>query len=865
LNLIKRIGFTLFTSLALFAGIWAYISIKNSKRPSIEALSFLPDSCTIYLNTSSFSELNKRITSQSLVFDKLKAISEVNKLCFTLNQFDSLTQSNQVLKDELDGALIHLAVYGSSNDWLAAFNIKELGKQTDVMKEVITLFNARELDSKVYKFNLANTSTHYFYFRDGVALVSNSKSLLDKSLNSSLQKFSTSKNYLEAKATLTENNLVSVFINHQLLSQGKLSSLINAYSTNNRAFTAGAIGLEPSELKSTGVLKVDSTDVLFYFTNQQSQSPDELAEVLPENVSKFKAYGFDNYSNINNRFKASELSSEFWKYINDKALYNLKNEFYENVKNHLVQFTCNDESKFLAVQINDSIKAVEHLKFMSDSVVISDASTIYQIHKQEGLHPNMFNSVYEGAIQYGALFNSYVLYSDSLQPLSQLIHNLKNGLTAYNNLGFAAYKNQNFPDTYNYLFYTSPSVTNKPFSTLLTAQNQSDLFENFKHFSYCLINDKDGFKYRCELQHEPENKGKDQNNLWAFKMDSTSTFKPFEFVNHQSRDNEIVVQDNSNTLYLLSNKGKLLWKKKLIEKINSGITRVDAFKNGKYQLLFSSSNYIHLIDRNSDYVTGFPVKLEAECTMPLCVFDYESKLDYRLFVACKNNKIYSYTIQGKLNEGFSKVSLEKEMRLPLQYVKVGGSDYLVGIDIEGKIYTFSRKGEPRIGLKNRAIINCSAFMVDVTTNIHSTYIIYVDDKSGAINKISMSDKKEIVNLNYESEGTKVKYTLVDDNREMDLVTTLNQKFATYNLTGDVLLTKQVNEELGAADFYGDESHAMYFAPVKEKNLVLVYQSLRQKTTTIEATSMPLVSNLFGNNKKYFIVCNGRWLYCKAVN
>lgn len=855
----------MFALLAMFAGFWAYMSIKNSKRPSIDALSFLPDSCSIYLNTSSFSELNKRITSQSLVFDKLKAIPEINNLCFTLNQFDSIAQSNLILKEELDGALIHLAVYDSSYDWLAAFNIKELGKQDEVINEVAKLFNANELESKVYAFNLAHNSAYYFYFSDGVALVTNSKKLIDKSLIKSLPKFSRSKNYLEAKSTLTENNLVSVFINHELISQGKLSTLINAYSSNSKSFTAGAFNLEPSELKSTGVLKVDSADVLSYLTNQQAQSPDDLALILPENISKFKTYGFDNYNKINSRFSSTKLMHEFWLSINDKALYNLKNEFYDNVKNHLIDFTCNDESKFLAIQINDTIKASEHLKLMSDSVIASSTVSLYQIHSHQGINPTIFNTFYDGSIKYATLYHSYILFSDSLQSLNELIKTLKSGLTAYNNPGFAAYKNQNFPDTYNYLFYTSPSITNKPFSTLLTSEGQSDLFESFKHFSYCLINDKDGFKYRCELQHEAENKGKDQNNLWAFKMDSTSSFKPFEFLNHQTKDNEIVVQDNANTLYLLSNKGKLLWKKILSEKINSPVTRVDAFKNGKYQLLFSSNNYIHLIDRNGDYVTGFPVKLEAESTMPLCVFDYESKLDYRLFVACKNNKIYSYTIQGKLNEGFSKVSLEKEMRLPLQYVKVGGSDYLVGIDIEGKIYTFSRKGEPRIGLKNRAIINCSAFMVDVTTNIHSTYIIYVDDKSGAINKISMSDKKEIVNLNYESEGTKVKYTLVDDNREMDLVTTLNQKFATYNLTGDVLLTKQVNEELGAADFYGDESHAMYFAPVKEKNLVLVYQSLRQKTTTIEATSMPLVSNLFGNNKKYFIVCNGRWLYCKAVN
>src|SRR5690606_8602915 len=109
--------------------------------------------------------------------------------------------------------------------------------------------------------------------------------------------------------------------------------------------------------------------------------------------------------------------------------------------------------------------------------------------------------------------------------------------------------------------------------------------------------------------------------------------QPYGFVNHNTKENELIIQDEANILYLINAKGTILWKKQLNEKITSPIYMVDAVKNKKYQMLFSTKHHIHLIDRNGKYLNNYPAKLPAEATSPLSLLDYDNDKDYRLFIA----------------------------------------------------------------------------------------------------------------------------------------------------------------------------------------------------------------------------------------
>ncbi len=67
-------------------------------------------------------------------------------------------------------------------------------------------------------------------------------------------------------------------------------------------------------------------------------------------------------------------------------------------------------------------------------------------------------------------------------------------------------------------------------------------------------------------------------------------------------------------------------------------------------MLFSTRNYLYLVDRMGNFVERYPVKLRSPATCGVSVFDYDNTRDYRLFIACEDKKIYAYTKEGTLVE-----------------------------------------------------------------------------------------------------------------------------------------------------------------------------------------------------------------------
>ena len=71
-------------------------------------------------------------------------------------------------------------------------------------------------------------------------------------------------------------------------------------------------------------------------------------------------------------------------------------------------------------------------------------------------------------------------------------------------------------------------------------------------------------------------------------------------------------QNADNSLELLDENGKTLWKKPFPGKICGSVAQVDHLGNGKIQFLMAEGQRLHLIDRLCREVSGFPMKLPAK-------------------------------------------------------------------------------------------------------------------------------------------------------------------------------------------------------------------------------------------------------------
>jgi hypothetical protein len=125
---------------------------------------------------------------------------------------------------------------------------------------------------------------------------------------------------------------------------------------------------------------------------------------------------------------------------------------------------------------------------------------------------------------------------------------------------------------------------------------------------------------------------------------------------------------------------------------------IDYFHNGKYQLLFSGNKFLHLLDRNGNYVERYPVKLRSPGTNSLALFDYDNNLNYRLFIAGEDKMIYSYDKSGNVVKGWKPFKTNGYVKAEINYFKVSGKDYLVASD-ESSIYFLDRSGNIRITMK----------------------------------------------------------------------------------------------------------------------------------------------------------------------
>ncbi len=857
MSVLKRIFFGLFILGACLASVWGYIHLKNNKKPKVEALSILPDNCSVYFNTSDFLKLTKKINSQSLIIDNLKKEKAVGDVVNTLQLFDSLLTSNEKLKNELKNTILHFAIYNQNKDWISVFNIKQLGDESIVLNEISGLLNAHKTETNLYEFKTDSGSNFSYTIKSGIFILSNSKTLIGEAVNNISPKLINNKNFKAYKTNLNGNNSFSIYINHKTVEKHKTKKDINLNVLSNNGISFGKIDIEPNQLKINGIFNADSTDLFSCLYNQQAQQLN-FTEDLPLTTIEFACFGFTKLEELTTKNNATV----FWKNINDTALYNLKNSFYENINNKLINFKLKSlEENFCLVPVTDTLKTFEQLSFMCDSAKKIINGQIYILKKLKN-KLQLFYPFFNSQTNYVMYRNSNLYFSKTKQGLIHIQEALINSSTLNANKSFVNYKNQHLSESYNYCYYSAIEANKE--AILIFFPINTNYCKNLKHFSYSLSNASSNFKFRCNLLYETEQVNNEGNSLWTVQLDTSCNKQPYSFINHVTKENELAVQDELNNLYLINAKGNKLWQKKINETIQSKIFMVDIFKNNKFQMLFNTKNYLHLIDRNGNYVQGYPVKLPSEASSPLSLLDYDIDKNYRLFIACKNKNIYNYSIYGIKQQGFKPIVTDNEVNLPLQYVKVGLSDYLVSIDNMGKIYTYSRKGEERIGLKNKTIQSCSAFYLDASNTVNSTFLVYIDDKNNLLNKISFSDKKEIKKLNTQITDASITFNLIDDNRTMDvLITTVNQILA-YDFTGNLIFEKNNDNQLTQSIYYSDENNSVAISFSSSLKQLFVTDINLIKTKIIKANSIPLISNLFNDNKKYIIYCSNNTFNCVAL-
>lgn len=228
------------------------------------------------------------------------------------------------------------------------------------------------------------------------------------------------------------------------------------------------------------------------------------------------------------------------------------------------------------------------------------------------------------------------------------------------------------------------------------------------------------------------------SQMLTILLDNPVATDPQFVKNHITKRREIVVQDESNMLYLISTQGKILWKKQLDGKLLGDISQVDLYKNGRLQLAITTPQSFYILDRKGNDVKPYPTKAKETYTQAVAIFDYDKSKNYR-FVFTEGNKVVMRDKAGKQVTGFKFSGSENDFINSPQHFRVITKDYITFQESNGKLHILSRTGAPRITVKenipfsdNKMYIHNNLF----TTSDRNGNLIQVDSK-GQIDKTKL--------------------------------------------------------------------------------------------------------------------------------
>lgn len=868
---LKKIAFYIFLGLSLGVAVWAYFRLKESKAPKTSVTEHIPGTASAVIETRQIHGLVQQLTRQNLIWNSLLTEEIFANAQKGIQYLDSLTRASEEVSAVLEDNPVYWSFVkeGAKNEHLIQFRLKE---QTDAAMIEQFFGHAFIQNNSVSSFKAydvrVNGKAWLAACADGIVYFCSDLGLLQKSIG--LQKnesLAENGNFVQLLKLNGRQN-TQVFLNHHL------SGLLNKRLFTNQSLFS--LGIELNELSCTGYTIPDSATFLSVVSRQKETEfrqleklPDHASSVMGISLSQAEQFFKDNQALL--PADMAEKNESAWQLVNDSALYNMKLEVAENISGGLIlgnYWLQDQEEQLLQFNIEDEEKAEQFLKVISDSGVTVNELRAFHISEAYTQLFSFYNA--SSGMRYGCIAPGSLILASSQAMLNYYAESIKNSSILGKNTAFMAYANDNLFEPSQYVYYENYDlIKHSTFQRLINSVELNTGDDVLSHLSLSMKAHGNALQMRLHATHKQEQASSELNKdvLWSYTADSSVTSAVFVFTNHLTQEHELCFQDQTNTLYLISSTGKALWKKPINEPLRSSIYTVDLFKNGKLQMLFNTDNYLHLIDRNGNYVQGYPVKLPQRATSPITVLDYDKTKDYRIFIACADKKIYNYSLYGIRTEGYTPLRTDQAVKLPIYYAKVGPSDYLITVDEGGKLYAFSRKGEGRIDFKNKAVEGLQDLYVWTGTNLDNTKIIYVDDKNNLLNKISLSDKKEAFKLGDELHGFRATFDLLNDDKQMDMILYGDGAIHAYDLFSGKLLESYSEQAVyrDALFAYTENSQQIIAFDQAGEKLDLIDLSGKPLYSIGNVTHAPLVTRLYKDGKTYLVTISGSTVNCRRLN
>jgi hypothetical protein len=843
-------------SLGLVA--YVYYKFNSSEDTYQDSLAVLPADVSFVMELDGFSAFGKYEGWLQSVVQRSNAVSgvEMNPVkdwYGLLNALDSLRTANLNWATLLDKSHVAIACaeQGRKDTWMATIGLKEGSSSGDAADLIGPwLGEGTKRDFKGVSI-IAHSEglIHETAFINNCLVFASSSSIMDGIIiqNEKKNVLINQRSFVDAKEVVSKDIPVHFFFSLEhnewlqldpLLSEGK--QLLSGYAML-------------SDTTKNGMRLCGDAGTI------------QIAKHLPVTTSMLDVWcynDFDNGWSQHESFYAGSNASLFWgqawKDLGDSCQCDL-NETMLSWRGGewgaaMIAESDSSSDEILFFSLKDSIDVMKLMK----PLLVETALDLNGIHRLR--HPILFernkSTTILVEVNYITQQGEYVFVASTPEDLNSI---LLNGFTssladkpsyrqAINTLGG---KPARF--TYQDEYYTSP-LPRHVLNIFGGGEFMAIGIENLKNNKY-LVNvalPSDGVLAAVATDTLLES-----GVLWNSSLDAPVARGPWIVTNHNTGLKEVLLQDENKQLCLFGSDGKRLWVKKMSDFIIGKVTQIDALKNGKLQLAFTTSNELCIVDRNGNNLAGFPVNVGSRITTELFVFDYEINKNYRLIFGTDNGMFNNYSVSAKATEGWKYQG--EGIPAYADCFRVNNEDFLLFYLKDGKVKLLKRNGESRTtNGTTMADYNGGEVLVH-PSNTESEILLTYCDKSGNVKQLAMGQDKNKQVAGGWSSNALVSFDDVDmdnkkdfvvaDGKVLSVISSEGRKLFAVTLSNDILYAPQVlrksNTEISVAAISSDG-----------KIYVVSSTGEVKEGYPKEATSLAGMADLNGDKKSDVVVTVG---------
>ena len=595
-----------------------------------------------------------------------------------------------------------------------------------------------------------SNDTIYKKIIDSIYIISNSADKIEKS---ALNK---SRLYEKYKNLNSEDASFSVFAQSPFSNNFFESIFGEDFSTiNNDLFLKANLFNDKILINGISVIN-DSVTLSKNILKNTKSKENKIISAIPDNFKNFYSMRFDDFQMLNRG------------YINiNKDSINVKGKIFDEIVEIAVSEI--EENKVVILRSNDIKKT--HLKTQKyksyNNYKGKEILEIPETEKINSLTNPLLSEINPDKL---VIIDNFLFISNSLKSLKTVIENYLLNNTYQYSENYKKSKSLMSKESSFDINSKNGSLIN--FSKLIGIKPVKNKFNNVK---FQIVNENEILHINGVIDnYNNESLNKKINKIFSTKIKGKIVMNPHFVTNHITKAKEIVVQDNNNHLYLISNQGKVIWKKKLAGKILGKIKQVDIYKNGRLQLIFVTEKRLYVLDRNGKEVKPFPKVFRDKITQPLSVFNYDNNKNYR-FLVTQNNELLMYDSKGKIVKGFKYEKSSNIIYSPKHY-RIKNKD-IITVKTEKGLKILNRRGKIRIKIKdNIKFSNTDVFRLN-------NYLICTSEKGNLV-QIDMNGSVSTRKLNL-SNNHKInsKYNLVsiiDGNKLTNLNKSIDLPFGNYS-------------------------------------------------------------------------------------